>query len=88
MSQIEKIEKLTKFAQESVSWRLEADFEAQVPSRSRPVGPAPGRHLGFEIRLQKPGDGFLSKIWQFLDFLNLAHFDSSLSPTLTQLQIF
>ena len=36
MSQVEKIEKLPKLAQESVSWHLEADFEAQVPSQSRP----------------------------------------------------
>ena len=36
MSQIEKIEKLQNFAQESISWRLEADFEAQMLSRSRP----------------------------------------------------
>ena len=88
MSQIEKIEKLPKFAQESVSWLLEADFEAQVPSRSRPFGPAPGKHLGFKIRLQTPGDRFLSEILQFLDFLNLAHFHSSPSPTLRTLQIF
>ena len=36
MAQIEKIEKLSKFVQESISWHLKAFFEAQVLSRSRP----------------------------------------------------